>query len=301
MNESKASRAWCFTLNNWTEEEYEALKKYKCDYIVIGKEIGAEGTPHLQGYIEFSGGKRFSTLKKAFPKVHWEPRKSTAEKAAAYCKKDGIFIEIGEKKTQGHRTDLDEAVVILQSGGTLKDVAEALPKTYIKNTKGLTLYAAEITEHRTTKPYVEWRYGDTGLGKTYYCVNKHKSHYIKDGSKWWDGYNHQEAIIIDDFNNNFDTKDLLRLLDKYGYQGEIKGGYVKITSPYIYITCDRPPEEFWAEKDLAQILRRIDKIVHLIKNTSLAMNIKETLRVTEVSGNTISDTSSLASGSDNHK
>lgn len=41
-----------FTLNNWTDEEYSYLTKEfapKCRWMVIGKEIGENGTKHLQG------------------------------------------------------------------------------------------------------------------------------------------------------------------------------------------------------------------------------------------------------------
>lgn len=47
-----SAKDWCFTLNNYSDEEYEALlAKYEDQasqirYIVIGKEVGANGTPH---------------------------------------------------------------------------------------------------------------------------------------------------------------------------------------------------------------------------------------------------------------
>ena len=44
-------RAYCFTLNNYTEEEYQSIISTKYDYIVVGQEIGETGTPHLQGFI----------------------------------------------------------------------------------------------------------------------------------------------------------------------------------------------------------------------------------------------------------
>jgi len=50
---SRQFRNFVFTLNNYSEEEHETL--LKCDsfkYIIIGREIGDSGTPHLQGYAE---------------------------------------------------------------------------------------------------------------------------------------------------------------------------------------------------------------------------------------------------------
>lgn len=40
-----------FTLNNWTEEEYGHLERFASGtkWFVMGKEVGENGTPHLQG------------------------------------------------------------------------------------------------------------------------------------------------------------------------------------------------------------------------------------------------------------
>lgn len=47
-------RRFVFTLNNWTQEEYDWLTTRfagtdLCQWIVIGKEVGQNGTQHLQG------------------------------------------------------------------------------------------------------------------------------------------------------------------------------------------------------------------------------------------------------------
>lgn len=54
------TRQVCFTLNNYTDDEFSALKiayPVYFDYICFGKEVSASGTPHLQGYGRFAGGK----------------------------------------------------------------------------------------------------------------------------------------------------------------------------------------------------------------------------------------------------
>lgn len=92
------TRHWVFTLNNWTQEDDEALKALgpEVSYLVYGYENGESGTPHLQGYIVFPRVKRLSEAKGLLPgNPHLEPRRGSPEQAALYCKKDGVFQEFG--------------------------------------------------------------------------------------------------------------------------------------------------------------------------------------------------------------
>ena len=87
------SRAYCFTLNNYSEQELSSLLSTPCTYLVVGKEEGAEGTPHLQGYIYFPNGKTLSSLKKISPRAHWELAKGDSLQNYNYCTKDGDLLE----------------------------------------------------------------------------------------------------------------------------------------------------------------------------------------------------------------
>lgn len=255
----------CWTLNNWTEEDKAKIASWEVQYTIYGEEVGENGTPHLQGYTEFSKNMRLAGLKKLHNGIHWEERKGTQDQAIEYCKKDGIVTEFGEKKVQGRRRDLEEvAEAVKDLNIPMKDIANKYSATYIKYSNGIEKLRNLQYEARTEKPIVMWRYGTTGVGKTKYCVEKHDSHYIKDGTQWWNGYTQQEAIIIDDFDGHWPYRDLLRLLDRYAYQGQTKGGYIQINSKYIYITCEHPPEHFWMGNELAQVTRRIDEIVHVV-------------------------------------
>jgi hypothetical protein len=65
---------------------------------IIGKEVGDNGTPHLQCYFQFPNQTRFTTLKRAIPNGHWEKAKGTAQQNYTYCSKDGDFTTNMTKK-----------------------------------------------------------------------------------------------------------------------------------------------------------------------------------------------------------
>jgi len=95
---SDKSRGWCWTLNNYTEEEYESMKQW-CATVpqqyVIGKECGKQGTPHLQGYVYKKETLRFSALKKVCERAHWEKAKGNPKQNYEYCTKEGDYIAGG--------------------------------------------------------------------------------------------------------------------------------------------------------------------------------------------------------------
>lgn len=87
-------RRWCLTLNNYSAKEYDTLtqllltsKKY-----ILGKEIGEEKTPHLQGYVEFSNARCFNSLKKWNKRMHIEKAAGNCKQNYIYCSKEGDFI-----------------------------------------------------------------------------------------------------------------------------------------------------------------------------------------------------------------
>jgi len=88
------------TLNNYTAaDEACFLAKIApiADYYVYGREVGEQGTPHLQFMVCFKTKKRLSTLIKLFPsKPHWEMKsaKSTMVEASDYCKKVCVFNSV---------------------------------------------------------------------------------------------------------------------------------------------------------------------------------------------------------------
>lgn len=96
--------------------------------LCMGQEVGANGTPHLQGYLEFGIRKRLSTIRARLPlgilRAHFEPARSTRSQNYNYCKKEGgIFYESqspnGNEPGYWHQEKRDkymEAMDALESG-----------------------------------------------------------------------------------------------------------------------------------------------------------------------------------------
>lgn len=75
-------------------------------YAVWQLEVGDEGTPHYQGYLECSGKRSFAQIHSipGFERAHLEPRRGTQGQAVAYCTKDDSRVDgpwhHGEAKQQ---------------------------------------------------------------------------------------------------------------------------------------------------------------------------------------------------------
>lgn len=101
---TKTARAWCWTLNNYTSEEVEAIGQSTLRYIIFGYETGKEGTPHLQGYLESDKPLSMAAIKKmpGLYRAHLAIREGTREEARDYCLKgDQTKDEWNALKTEG--------------------------------------------------------------------------------------------------------------------------------------------------------------------------------------------------------
>jgi len=122
------SRNWCFTLNNPLIGDEDLLLAIPRRYVVFGREVGASGTPRLQGFVIFLSVKSLAQVKKCIPRAHLEVARGTPTQAADYCKKDGDFTEDGtppvSKAEQGEmeKERYQRAWTIAKSGGDLDEI-----------------------------------------------------------------------------------------------------------------------------------------------------------------------------------
>lgn len=261
------SRNYCLTLNNYSEADYLAYLNMECKYIIVGKEVGEQGTRHLQAFVMFENQRAFNSVKKMFPRAHIEQLISTPVQAMEYCKKEGMFEERGDPPTgAGKRTDLDLVKDKLKETGRMSDVVEVA--TSYQSVRMAECILKYKEKPRDFKPHVSWFWGPTGTGKSkkayeemgpeiYTCLST---------GKWFEGYDAHENVLIDDMRKDFmKFHELLRLLDRYAMRVECKGGSRQFLAKRIIITSAfHPSTLFDTREDLQQLIRRIDVIEEFV-------------------------------------
>ncbi|WBG01486.1 replication-associated protein [army ant associated cyclovirus 8 P1A-reste_2] len=242
---------FCFTWNNYSEEEYERAKDFLdkfCKYGIIGKETApGTGTKHLQGYCSLVKTMRFNAIKKHLDsKCHIEKANGTDEQNQTYCRKGGDWFEKGSPIKKGQRSDLQSVLETVAGGTTsVREIAEKHPAAYIRYHRGIRewLRITHPIKARDFATTVNYYWGPTGSGKSRRALKEAKelcgeSIYYKPRGLWWDSYHQQEGVIIDDFYGWIKYDELLKICDRYPYQVQIKGGFEEFTTKYIWITSN---------------------------------------------------------------
>lgn len=269
MTTNKALRNICFVVNNWTNEDLNAVKGLEYSYCIIGFE-GKDKTPHLQVYVELSKQKRFKALCKLMPRAaDIKPRWSTAQNASDYCKKEGDYWEDGELSRQGKRTDLDAFVQAVKEQPKITrlelveqhtSILARYPK-FIQEVK--SVYNKPTTLDWKEPPNI-WIYGPPGTGKT---KSYEEGSYKKLINKWWDNYDNEDDVLIDDVDPDsmkYLTHHMKQWADRYPFRAEVKGGTVLIRPQRIIVTSNYSINEcFPNEQDQLAIKRRF-LVIHKV-------------------------------------
>jgi len=273
-------RHWVFTLNAPTDVQVfgirAAVDAGRAKYLCFQGEIApTTGTKHLQGFVSFNDPVTMGAcVKRLGPgKPHVERMRSTIDECVAYCQKedtadpDRPFVEFGVRPAgagngSGSRTDWEEIRDLLKEGQGLEAIAESHPGHFIRYTRGIERLSALYESPRREKTLVYWYYGATGTGKSRLAFACYPDAYVKMGTnKWWDGYEHNDAVVIDDYRVGLcPFNELLRMFDRNPLRVEAKGCTKHFNSGVIVVTAPKAPLDMWAGReaeDLNQLMRRI--------------------------------------------
>lgn len=252
------SKNFCFT----SFRESEPTNNDLFSHLLYKREkCSTTGKKHWQGCVQFCQPTR-RTLKgiaKLLNADHVERCKGTYQQNIDYVKKEETKIgepkEFGTPTLQGQRTDLANI-------GEYKNLRDVPAELIIKYGRGIMQYRILHAQRRTWQTEVWCIWGPPGTGKSRIMP---KDAYWKSPTKWWDGYDAEEEVVLDDWRDNiFSREEMLRLCDRYPMILETKGGTISFVAKYIYITSNTDPRT-WYNGDPAW-LRRITFCTETNKN-----------------------------------
>lgn len=248
------STRWCFTLNNYTEEEVEAINGLDVKYMIYGKEISpTTGTPHLQGFIVFSGSKKITGVSKLIPRAYLVVAKGSSVQNITYCSKEKDVVEFGIRpKTPMEKGDMERErwirIIAHAKSGTLE---EHDPKVFYQTVRTSRMLEAEFAKPIAITKNVKVFWGKTGTGKSHTAwAEAGEDAYQKDPrSKFWYGYNGQENVIMDEFRGGIDISHILRWVDKWPVTVEIKNSSRVLKVKNLWIMSNLHPKDWYPDLD----------------------------------------------------
>lgn len=269
------ARNWCFTVNYPTRKLEPASWFITPTYLVYQLELApVSKTPHYQGYVQFPSLLRLSQVKQFVGNgAHLVVARGTPIENHAYCTKldsrapgddSGPFVFgiIDDTSKQGKRNDWHDIKDMCAQAVPDVQIAQIYPRQFgycfnaVKKRK--SLYVAK----RTTRPFVHVIVGPTDTGKTHYATTRYSDIYIKEPvSRWWDLYDCQPEILLDDFSGGLPFNTLIRLCDKYDFAVETKETVLPCPATVVVITSNHAPESWYNSDSVCfdSFKRRVSK------------------------------------------
>lgn len=246
-----------FTWNNHTEDDLGGLLEYLNKNALkfrIQEETGENGTPHLQGCIQFDKEIR-STVWDAKSKGHYEKIKGSWEDAVKYCSKN-------ETRTG-------------------REWSKGLPKPLklITPSKPWQIEILEIIKTEPDDRTVHWYWSNAGgIGKSQFakfCVATQNCLFFEEGKKsdimhliFEAPEDRLHTMMIDvprDNGNNISYKALESIKNGMIYSPKYEGGYKLFNSPHIIVFANMPPQyerlskDRWSVKNIDEPLMKSEE------------------------------------------
>jgi len=255
------ARSYVFTWNNPNEFDYSLIS---CKYMIVGAEVAPETkTPHHQGYIMFPSQKVFTKVKTILPPgCHIEAANGTPQQNIKYCSKESIHFEKGDRPEMGKRNDIVKVKEAVAEGKGMSYIIDLTNSYQAMRCGELILKYKE--RKRDFKPIIKWYYGPTGTGKSRAAYAETKDPWVSGKNlQWWQGYDAHAHVILDDFRaSHCEYDELLRILDRYPFTVDCKGGSRQLLATLTIITSHKSPQDLFSNsrENVDQLLRRIDEL-----------------------------------------
>lgn len=197
----------------------------------------------------------------------------------------GNFIEIGTKKKNTEQTKgnlVQERLILIKKlikdGASNDKLFETDPSIYVRHQRWIEKEQVRVNPFKTNnnrKLNVKLFYGVPGCGKTLYAYTIDADLYAlpvntANRSLWFDGYDGEKTVLIDDFAGGIGLTELLRLIDRYQIRLPIKGSQVWFRPEVIIITTNVHPKNWYnystRKNSWKALTRRIHEVYDWIES-----------------------------------
>jgi hypothetical protein len=214
--------------------------------------VGQSGYRHWQILAVFHKQVRLGGVKDLFGNTaHCEPSRSSA--ADEYVWKDDTSVEgsrfsLGSKpKRANSAVDWDEIWASAIRGG-ISSIPANIRVQHYRTLKQIACdFAKPIAMERSCIVY----HGPTGTGKSRRAwTEAGVDAYSKNSrSKYWDGYQGQTHVIMDEFRGGIDIAYLLTWLDRYPNLFDVKHSAAPNCMERMWICSNLHPSKWWPDLD----------------------------------------------------
>lgn len=257
------NRSFVFTWNNYPAEYADTLASLGQRYIVYGREVApTSGTPHLQGYLYFSNARTVRSVRRKLVGAHVECARGTFLQNRTYCTKSGDYHEDGNPPTDDSERGAAEirrwdAAWDSAKLGDLDSIPADIKLRYYSTIKRI---GEDFMSRAPSLPGVcgKWVHGESGAGKTRAVLAAYPEAYIKPRNNWWDGYQHEKVVLVDDV-DKFDRAlggKLKHWADFCPFIAERKGGSMRIRPEKVFVTSQYKIEDIWEDEETREALGR---------------------------------------------
>lgn len=193
--------------------------------------------------------------------------------------------QYGEEPKQGKRSDLEEVKALIDGGASVESIADSHFSDWCRYRQSFKEYSLMRSKKRSWQTTVTVYWGPSGTGKTRRAAyeagpNAYWLNNTGGNVLWWDGYDGQEVVVIDEFYGWIKYTDMLRIIDRYpyavqvmrpallmsmlrsvivliGWTLQVRGASVNFVAKHVIITSNTHPNAWW-QQGLRAMERRLE-------------------------------------------
>lgn len=194
-----------------------------------------------------------------------------------YCSKESKLTKYGPEPTQaqGERNDINNIYDLLKEGKRDLEIIEATSfGAYSRTLRAQDRVRMLLKPRWEKKRQIILIHGDPGVGKTSWAYEQFPDLFemaIQEKTLWFDGYNGEETVLIDDYEGELYLTTLLKTLDVYLRRVPIKGAFTWMEAKRIILTTNTHPSRWYSwqgrENKEDALRRRFIDYGYIVANT----------------------------------